>query len=306
MNRRGFLASAVASAGLAGCVGQSFGRKEEVPEEARGRILFGACRSSVEDVATMRDLGYDFWEWSAGAAFDPAKDDEWWKRQKDEIAKRPLPLRSCNGFIPGSFRLTGPNADHVPALDYAEKVLRRADEIGVKTIVFGSGGARNVPGDFTGKDRPDLEKGTRQYADFCRELVKRVADLKTTQVVIEPLRPNESNIVNYVFQGLAICREVNSPRLAQLADIFHMMMGGDQAAAIVEAGGLLKHCHIADYETRQFPGHNPRETCRLVLYFKALNAIRYTGGVSCECGWGDAKDFAKNAKTAIGTMKGLV
>lgn len=317
MNRREFLAGAVASAGLAGCVGVSGDGLECHPRHAqlpsapisgsgKRRILFGACRSSVEDVTIMRDLGYDFWEWSAGAAFDPAKDDEWWKRQKDEIAKRPLPLRSCNGFIPGKFRLTGPNANHAPALDYAEKVLRRADEIGVKTIVFGSGGARNVPGDFTGKDRPDLEKGTRQYADFCRELAKRVADLKTTAVVIEPLRPNESNIINYVFQGLAICREVNSPRLRQLADIFHMMMGGDPASAIVEAGPLLGHCHIADYETRQFPGHNPRETCRLSPYFKALEAIGYAGGVSCECGWGDDKDFAKNAKTAIETMKGLL
>ena len=78
----------------------------------------------------MRDLGYDFWEWSAGAAFDPNKDDAWWQTQKEEIAKRPLPLRSCNGFIPGKFRLTGPNADHAPALDYAEKVLRRAELIG--------------------------------------------------------------------------------------------------------------------------------------------------------------------------------
>ena len=109
-----------------------------------------------------------------------------------------------------------------------------------------------------------------------------------------------------MFQGLAICREVNSPRLRQLADIFHMMMGGDPASAIVEAGPLLGHCHIADYETRQFPGHNPRETCRLSPYFKALEAIGYAGGVSCECGWGDEKDFAKNAKTAIETMKGLL
>ena len=281
--RRDFLIGSLVAAGLAGCAGVSGGR-----QKGGGKgILFGACRSSIEDVKIMRDLGYDFWEWSA-------------------IAKRPLPLRSCNGFIPGKFRLTGPNADHAPALDYAEKVLRRADEIGVKTVVFGSGGARNVPGDFTGKDRPDLEKGTRQYAEFCHALVKRVADLKTTAVVIEPLRPNESNIINYVFQGLAICRDVDSPRLRQLADIFHMMMGGDPATAIIEAGPFLAHCHIADYGTRQFPGHDPRETRRLAPYFDALKTIGYTGGVSCECGWGDSKDFAKNAKTAIETMKGLV
>ena len=295
--RREFLAGAVAAAGVAG-----YAPAERAAGNG-GRNLFGACRDSVADVAIMRDLGYDFWEWSAGAAFDPAKDDAWWQTQKEEIAKRPLPLRSCNGFIPGSFRITGPKADHGPALDYAEKILRRADEIGVRTVVFGSGGARNVPGDFAGNSWPKLEEGARQYADFCRALVKRVADLKTVQVVIEPLRPNESNIINYVFQGLAICREIASPRLAQLADIFHMMMGGDPASAIQEAGPLLAHCHVADYATRQFPGFDPAVTDRLRPYFAALKAIGYTGGVSCECSWGEPKDFTRNAATALETKK---
>ena len=305
IKRREFLVGAAAlglsATAEAECCGKS------ACASGKGRILFGACRSTVEDVAIMRDLGYDFWEWSAGAAFNPDKDDSWWQTQKEEIAKRSLPLRSCNGFLPGKFRLTGPKADHAPALDYAETVLRRADEIGVKTVVFGSGGARNVPGDFTGprENCPKLEEGTRQYADFCLALVKRVADLKTVQVVIEPLRPNESNIINFVFQGLAICRDVASPRLAQLADIFHMMMGGDDPSSIVAAGCLLKHCHIADYETRQFPGFNPSETYRLKPFFEALKIAGYNGGVSCECGWGEKGDFAKNAATALSVMRSL-
>ena len=305
IKRRDFLVGA-AALGLSATAKADCCKKSACAGD-KGRILFGACRSTVEDVAIMRDLGYDFWEWSAGAAFNPDKDDSWWQTQKEEIAKRPLPLRSCNGFLPGKFRLTGPKADHAPALDYAETVLRRADEIGVKTVVFGSGGARNVPGDFTGarENWPRLEEGARQYADFCRTLVKRVADLKTVKVVIEPLRPDESNIINFVFQGLAICRDVASPRLAQLADIFHMMMGGDDPSSIVAAGCLLKHCHIADYETRQFPGFNPSETYRLKPFFDALKVVGYRGGVSCECSWGGKGDFAKNAATAIAVMKSL-
>ena len=298
--RRDFLIGSLAAAGLAGCAGLAGGKN------GKGRVLFGACRSSVEDVTVMRDLGYDFWEWGAAAAFDPTKDDEWWKRQKEEIAKRPLPLRSSNGFLPWSCRITGPNADHEKALDYAVKVLRRADEVGVQTVVFGSGGARNVPGDFTTDNRPDTEEGTRQFTEFCRKLVKRVADLKTTVVVIEPLRPNESNIINYVFQGLAICRDVNSPHLKQLADIFHIQMGGDDPNAIVAAGDLLRHVHVAEYGSRLFPGHDPALVAKLVPFFDAQKAVGYTGGVSCECGWGDAKDFAKNAKTALATMKSLL
>ena len=300
VNRREFIISAAAVTAvpeLSGC---------RTPATAGGRILFGACRGP-DDVKLMSSVGYDFWEWNVGAAFDPDKDDEWWKAQRDRIAALPLPLRSCNGFIPGKFRLTGPKADHGPALDYAERALRRAEEAGVKTVVFGSGGARNVPGDYTiaGVPGPDVEKGVRQYADFCRELCRRVADLRTVQVVIEPLRPNESNIINYVWQAEQICADVASPRLGVLADIFHMMMGRESAASIVAAGKWLKHCHIASFATRNFPGAEPETVSRFKPYFDALKAIGYTGGVSCECGWGKGEDYEKNLETALKCLRRL-
>ena len=76
--------------------------------------------------------------------------------------------------------------------------------------------------------------------------------------------------------------------------------------AIVKAGPLLRHVHVAEYGSRLFPGHDPALVDRLRPFFDALLRSGYSGGVSCECGWGDAKDFAKNAKTAIETMKGLI
>ena len=299
MNRREFILGATAVAGAAGC-------RSIVGNGGEGRILFGACRG-VGDAQLMASIGYDFWEWGAGSAFDPSKDGEWWKRQRDLILSQPIPLRSCNGFIPGSFRLTGPKADFEPALKYAETVLRRAEDVGTKTIVFGSSGARNVPGDICGDkaQRPAVEKGVEQYTEFCKLLCARVADLKTVQIVIEPLRPNESNIINYVWQGLQICEEVDSPRLCQLADIFHMMMGRETADSIVKAGALLKHCHIASYDTRLFPGSDPATVERLRPYFNALKEIGYTGGVSCECGWGRKEELGRNLEIALTTMKRL-
>lgn len=302
MQRREFILGAAAATGFAGCVAAP------TANAAKGRILFGSCTSaSRADVAMMADVGYDFFETGVANAFGPDKDDAWWRTRRAELAAMPIPLRSCNGFLPGHFRLTGPKADFAPALDYAEKALRRADDLGVPAVVFGSGGARNVPGDLLGPrgQRPDTEKGTAQFTEFCKRLCDRVADLKTTSVAIEPLRPNESNIINYVWQGQLICDEVNSPRLKLLADIFHMMMGRETAASIASAGPLLIHCHIASYGTRLFPGSDPATVGRLKPYFDALRRIGYTGGVSCECGWGDPADRRKNFETALRTMKSL-
>ena len=58
-------------------------------------------------------------------------------------------------------------------LDYAEKAIVRAKEAGIKYIVLGSGQARNVPGDYCSKKRPDIDKGYRQFTDFCRQLCER-------------------------------------------------------------------------------------------------------------------------------------
>ena len=299
MNRREFLGMAAGAAVMGGfaaptcCAG------------APKRMLFGACRGP-KDVPLLKKTGFDFWEWNAASAFMPDElDESKWAKRRDEILAAPLPLRSSNGFLPGKFRLTGPNADFAPALDYAERVCRRADKVNVVTIVFGSGGARNVPGDFTAKNRadhPKTEDGTAQMTEFCRQLAARIADCKVA-VVIEPLRPNESNIVNFVWQGLQMVEDVGSPRIQQLADIFHMMMGREDPESIVKAGDRLKHCHIATKGKRAYPGANDTEA--FLPYFAALKRIGYTGGVSCECSWGDKADFEKNLATALATLKDL-
>ena len=298
MNRREFLGMA-AGAAVVGATTTAKGA------DAPKRILFGACRGP-KDVPLLKKAGFDFWEWNAASAFMPDElDESKWASRRDEILAAPLPIRSSNGFLPGKFRLTGPQADFAPALDYAERVCRRADKVNLKTIVFGSGGARNVPGDFTAKNRadhPDTEQGTAQMTDFCRQLAKRIADCKVV-VVIEPLRPKESNIVNFVWQGLHMVEDVGSPRIQQLADIFHMIMGREDPESIIKAGDRLKHCHIATKEKRAYPGANDTEA--FLPYFAALKRIGYTGGVSCECGWGKKEEFEKNLDIAIATLKSL-
>lgn len=296
MNRREFLGLAAGAAVMTGYA---------APKccDGKKRMLFGACRGP-KDVQLLKKAGFDFWEWNAASAYLPDEvDDAKWAKRRDEILAAPLPLRASNGFLPGRFRLTGPKADFAPALDYAERVCRRADQVNVKAIVFGSGGARNVPGDFTAakrEERPNTEEGTAQMTEFCRQLAKRIADCKVA-VVIEPLRPNESNIVNYVWQGLQMVEDVGSPRIQQLADLFHMMMGRESAESIVLAGDRLKHCHIATKGARAYPGANDTEA--FLPYFNALKRIGYTGGVSCECSW--KGDLAKNLDIAIATLKDL-
>ena len=298
INRRSFIKIASAASATVGAVGcastespkfrsATLGAAEPpVTKDPGDRMLFGAC-SDLAGVPMMKELGFDFFEYAAAPTLIPTKSDEEWRRQRRKILNAALPIRSCNGFLPGTFRLTGPKADFAPALDYADILCRRADEVGLKYIVFGSGGARNVPSIF-GPDqkdfRNDIQGGRDQFIEFTKRLADRIADRKVT-IVIEPLCPNESNIINYVWQGMQVVRIVNSPRVRELADLYHMMQGWEKPDSIIEAGPDLKHCHIASKGDRNYPGSGDVESLKPL--FHALKQIGYTGGISCECGWRD-------------------
>lgn len=268
-------------------------------------MKFGLC-CTLENAKKFANEGFDYFEATVGEAFVPDQDDEAWEERKRMLGEIELPLHACNGFLPGTMRLTGPDANPAPALDYAERACRRADQVGCRYIVFGSGGARNVPGDFAQwETRPDIEKGYAQFTDFCRELAKRIADCRVT-IVLEPLRPAESNLLNYVWQGMQVVADVDSPRIEVLADIFHMMQGQEGADSIVAAGQHLKHCHVAMSGTRAWPGYEP--AFEMAPYFEALKKIGYSGGISCECGWPlrDGQTLGDAHREALATMRELV
>ena len=285
LNRREFIGLAAAGAAFAGLGAQ------------KGRILFGACRG-FGDAPLMKELGYDFIEGGVAHALQPDKSDEEWKRRRDEVRALPIPLRSCNGFLPGKFRLTGEKASFDKPLEYAEKACRRADEVGLKTIVFGSGGARNAPKGFP------KEKAVEQFVDFCKRLAGRIADCKVC-VVLEPLQPKEANYLNFVREGRELCERIGSPRIRLLADIFHMLQGGEGAQSIEQTTpDLLRHCHIAEKGPRTAPGLSS-DGSQFAPYFTALKKIGYEGGVSCECGWGKKEDLRANLEKALAVMRRL-
>ena len=170
--------------------------------------------------------------------------------------------------------------------------------MGLKTIVFGSGGARNAPKGFP------KEKAVEQFVDFCKRLVGRIADCKVC-VVLEPLQPKEANYLNFVREGRELCERIGSPRIRLLADIFHMLQGGEGAQSIEQTTpDLLRHCHIAEKGPRTAPGLSS-DGSQFAPYFDALKKIGYEGGVSCECGWGKKEDLRANLEKALAVMRRL-
>lgn len=243
------------------------------PEVKRG-VQFGVC-TSLSNSEILKQSGFEYLEGSVGRDLMPAQPEAEFAKKMKEFDTCRLPVTACNGFLPGTLKVTGPDARPVEVLRYAEVAFRRAAATGIRTIVFGSSGARTIPEGF------DRQRAREQFISLLIDLGP-VARKYGVTVAIENLQKSETNFINTVGEALEIAREVNDPNIRLLADIFHMMRENEGPEALINAGKFVVHCHIAEVGTRTAPGMAGDD---FRPYFAALQKAGYRGGISIEGSW---------------------
>ncbi len=251
-------------------------------------MKFGICGGP--DTFAARPDGLDYLECTVGHML-PREDDAAFADAFAKLQDACAPLLAANCFLPGDLKSTGPDVD-CDALDaYVAAAFARAEKVGIKRIVFGSGGSRQVPDGF------DKEEAFAQLVAHC----KRFGDIAAKHdivIVIEPLQVAECNIINTVREGAKLAKAADHANVKVLADFYHMACDGEGPDAIREAGPLLQHVHVAEKEKRTAPG---MEGDDLRPFLKALKDIGYDGMVSIEAGFGD--DMAAQAPLSLAELR---
>ncbi len=239
-----------------------------------GKVEFGVC-TSLSHAALLKAAGFAYLEGSVGRDLMPGNTETDFKIKIKEFDTCSLPVIACNGFLPGTLKVTGPDAREDTVLKYAEKAFRRAQSAGIRIIVFGSSGARSVPDGF------DPLQARSQMVDLLKKMGP-LARIYGVTIAIENLQKSETNFINTVSEGLSIAMEVNDPNIRILADIFHMMRENEGPEILMGAGNYLVHCHIAEIRERTAPGMAGDD---FRPYFAALKKSGYCGGISIEGSW---------------------
>lgn len=255
-------------------------------------MRFGVC-GNAEMAAVAAAAALDYVEWTVGGLLKPREPESAFRETLQSIraAKRPFPV--VNGFVPGDLKITGPAVDADGLRDYVATTLRRAEEAGVRIVVFGSGGARNIPEGF------EREAARDQILSFC-SMAAGLAEKHGVTIVVEPLNRGECNVINTVSEGAAIVREIDRPGLRLLVDAYHLLREGEAIEDVVTYGRWLAHVHVATVPNRLPPG---AEACDLAPFFRALSRADYAGGVSIE---GKIPNPATDLPKALETMSRLV
>jgi sugar phosphate isomerase/epimerase len=246
--------------------------------------------TGIANNGILATAGYSFVEENVRGFLVPAEADSVFEQKLALLKDSKLPVEACNSFLPGNLKCVGPTPLHEDILKFGETAFRRAQMAGVKTIVFGSGGARTIPEGFS------RDEAKKQFISLCKQLAP-FAKKYNVVISLEPLNTKECNFINSVAEGGEIVQAVNHENFQLLADIYHMLMDNESPSNITRYGHLLYHTHIAEKTGRSAPGVNKED---FTPYFKALKDVKYEGRMAIECSW---KNLGDQAAIAINEMR---
>ncbi|HEX7137679.1 MAG TPA: sugar phosphate isomerase/epimerase family protein [Vicinamibacterales bacterium] len=258
-----------------------------LPGQARP-IQIGYC-TSLKNVPSAKAAGFDYVELATTEV--AALADEDFTVAARTLAATGLPTPVSNLFLPATLKVTGPEANPDAQSTYVARAFERVAQLGVRIVVFGSGGARRVP------DGVARGAAFGQLVDFGRRIAP-LARARGITVAVEPLRREETNIINSAAEGLELVEAVGDPAFQLMVDFYHLASEHENPDIIVRARGRLRHVHMANPKGRLFPlawdefDYQP--------FFTNLGRIGYAGRISIEA---STQDLNTDAPRAIALLR---
>jgi sugar phosphate isomerase/epimerase len=234
-------------------------------------IRWGYC-APCDQSDRFKAGGWNFIEESIVGLLEGMKPDSEWTGPA-RAAKSTLPIPSANVLLPGTMKVTGPDANLEALRTYMTTTLGRAKKIGMTTLVFGSGVARKVPDGF------DMGKAKKQVIDFV-SMAAPIAKENGVTLVAEPLNKGETNIMNSVAEAMEIVKAVNHPNFQCLVDSYHFWVENEPLKNLEAAMPWIKHVHLADKDGRTAPGRSGKSDYK--PFFKVLKQGGYNGMIAVE------------------------
>lgn len=242
-----------------------------------GKVRIGYC-GPLKDIDAVKAAGFDYMEvrTSEVAALSDA-DYEKFAAQFKQVG---LPVLAANLFIPGDIKVTGPAIDKDRQMEYLRRALDRVSRLGVRVVVFGSGGARQVPEGFS------KQEAFQQLVDFGKRAAPEARSRNIT-IAIEPLRHQETNIINNTTEALAWVNAVNDPNIQLMIDFYHFQVEKEDPSAIFLVKDHLRHLHMANPEGRVLP--LKWDEYNYAPFFAVLRQLHYDRLISVEASTRDLR-----------------
>jgi sugar phosphate isomerase/epimerase len=206
-------------------------------------VKIGYC-GSVAQIDLVKHAGFDYIDLRTSEV--AALNDADYAHMAAYLQQIQLPVLATYQFLPGNIKVTGPNVDMDKQMAYVRLALDRASKLGAHVVAFGSGPARSYPAGFS------KDQAYAQLVDFLKRVAPE-ARSRNIVIAVEPLRPQESNLINSLAEAQALITAVNDPNIQLNLDYYQFEQVKEDPADILAAGDHIVHIHFANPNGRILP-----------------------------------------------------
>jgi len=260
----------------------------EAPPPAALDVKVGRC-TDVDKLEETKAAGFDYAELGTRNIAKLSEEELAAALAKHKEVGLPTPV--ANVFLPNDMKVVGPSVDDKAVMAYVQKAFDRMSKFGVEIIVFGSGGARKVPDGFS------KDEAFNQLVAFAKKIAP-LAQQKGITLAVEPLKSQETNIINTAAEGLKWVKAVDHPNFRLMVDFYHLASEKEDPRILVEARDYIKHFHIANPNKRVFPMSATEYD--YAGFFENLKKMGYHGRISVEA---STKNFAEEGPKALAFLR---
>ncbi len=234
------------------------------------RVEVGVC-GSIDDFAKAAQHGFDYFEPAAAAI--AALNDRAFADFRERVLASRIRCKSFNSFI-RTLRVVGPDVSQDALTSYVGSTLDRCRQLGASIVVWGSASSRNVPEGYS------REQAWQEIKSFLQR-AGGIARSKNIVIAIEPLRKQESNIINSGAEALRLVHEVHHPNVKMIIDYYHLREEKEDPEIVRTARDQIVHLHFANPNGRIWP-KQPDEDPEYGRFFGLIKQTDFHGGISIE------------------------
>lgn len=257
--------------GVSAAAATASGWAQSGPDAGAGsQVQIGVC-APPRDLEKAQSYGFDYLE--PGAAALAAMSAADFQAFKARVLASRLRCTSFNSFV-RTLHVVGEDVNMEELRSYLDLCLPRCQEVGGEIVVWGSAGSRNVPAGFP------RARAWEQIKAFLR-LAGDAARPHSLVIAIEPLRHQESNIINTAAEALQLVHQVHHPNVRMIVDYYHMRVENEDPEIIWKARHEIVHFHFANPQGRRWP-RRASEDPEYSRFFEIVKKMRFRGGISIE------------------------
>lgn len=253
------------------------------------------CCADISRIEELRKAGFDYIELNlAQVTLLTEPEFEGCRRQVEQSG---LKAETFNCMLTGKDPIVGPNRNLAHVERELTQAFRRAQLLGGKILVLGSGAARKIPAGYA------MEQGREEFIVFL-QLVDSLAGQYGVEIAVEPLNRRETNLLTNVSEAYELVQKVNLTHVHVLADLYHMALEQEDFSVLEMAGRALVHTHIANPDGRYYPSRKDPYDYR--PFFRALQNSGYRGRISLEGICREPKNWLGETAESLSWLKEII